>query len=101
MKITTKSAASEEKKAHNYLKQSSRRMSHQWELSIDWFRTTGAVDGRLGAVYGTECRRRHRDDRLRHRVPYTAPRRPSTASSAVHGTETTVYGTRCRLRHLV
>ncbi|XGW15072.1 hypothetical protein V3C99_000953 [Haemonchus contortus] len=20
-------------------------MSHQWELSIDWFRTTGAVDG--------------------------------------------------------
>uniref|UniRef100_A0A7I4Y518 Uncharacterized protein n=1 Tax=Haemonchus contortus TaxID=6289 RepID=A0A7I4Y518_HAECO len=61
-------------------------MSHKWELSIDWFRTTGAVDGRLGAVYGTECRRRHRDDRLRHRVPYTAPRRPSTALDAVYGT---------------
>ncbi|VDO39647.1 unnamed protein product [Haemonchus placei] len=36
-------------------------MSHQWELSIDWFRTTGAVDGtRVTAVHGTQ-------------LPYTAP----------------------------
>ncbi|XGW09527.1 hypothetical protein V3C99_011648, partial [Haemonchus contortus] len=91
MKITAKSATSEEKKEHSYLKQSSRRMSHQWGLSIDWFRTTGAVDG-------IECRRRSSRCRLRHSVPYTAPRRPSTALDAVHGTETTVYGTRCRIR---